>query len=172
MFTVFHQLQTLVDFFDHGAAVRGVEDVERCNCVFDGSGRWRVNGRPTCGKFPSAKWCFTMLYQLNFSSTCWNSYKWVWRGSEFQAFNGLISCSMNHSFLGLFQVGWGRNWRARFATIAISDQKSFVQWFFWEIVHTVPFETRINQMCFVWRPHILDGDWHGKRHGELTGNQV
>ena len=55
MFTVFHQLQTLVDFFDHGAAVRGVEDVERCNCVFDGSGRWRVNGRPTCGKFPSAK---------------------------------------------------------------------------------------------------------------------
>ena len=55
MLTVFHQLQTLVDFFDHGAAVRGVEDVERCNCVFDGSGRWRVNGRPTCGKFPSAK---------------------------------------------------------------------------------------------------------------------
>jgi len=39
---------------------------------------------------------------------CWNSYKWVWPGSEFQAFNGLISCSMNHSFLGVFQVGWGR----------------------------------------------------------------
>ena len=69
MFTVFHQLQTLVDFFDHGAAVRGVEDVERCNCVFDGSGRWRVNGRPTCGKFPQND-ASTMLHQLNFSSTC------------------------------------------------------------------------------------------------------
>ena len=39
-----HQLQTRVDFFDHGATVRRVEDVERCDSVLDG--HWRMGDQP------------------------------------------------------------------------------------------------------------------------------